>query len=502
MAEITVQETNPASVSDKYELAVQSRDPKAMLEVAQSALGTPVADIAINAANNMYKSNQVFDSLVKPIEAAGGINTPEGRTKVADTWKTIADNPRWGSAIVEHLLGNPNARLQVTGGNVKTVITYDDRGNQLEEHQNELGQRVKVVDVATQRLLSPEEYARFGGGRTSLENTLARKAQLENQKQNLDEFNKNLKSTGAWTAASPELGTLYKQKQDMLKQLAGSGLNDKQLEELSSFTTRQIGSSQSMSKGFSDLDQFVRSRGQNVEEAVRKSAEAAARRLGLRIGADGSITNTKGEKVDSNSLNQLQKNFSESNSAEQNFNQTQEQLAKNMIYKNLGLKEKQIFDSILETDRRIETKVSELTREYGQPKFLVAPAAMGVADQFARAEVQAIQGQFNSAAIQAYQDWRADKLKNYPPGQVPNPSELESAFTRSDIYKELRNRYQEESLQTRRRVVEAFPESGKPSAAEPKQPRIAPETPRESPTKTGEAEDKRAKLRAQFRRSE
>ena len=56
MAEITVQETNPASVSDKYELAVQSRDPKAMLEVAQSALGTPVADIAINAANNMYKS--------------------------------------------------------------------------------------------------------------------------------------------------------------------------------------------------------------------------------------------------------------------------------------------------------------------------------------------------------------------------------------------------------------------------------------------------------------
>jgi len=502
MAEITVQETNPASVSDKYELAVQSRDPKAMLEVAQAALGTPVADIAINAANNMYKSNQVFDSLVKPIEAAGGINTPEGRTKIADTWKTIADNPRWGSAIVEHLLGNPNARLQVTGGNVKTVITYDDQGNQLEEHQNELGQRVKVVDVATQRLIGPEEYARLGGGRNSLENTLARKAQLENQKQNLEEFGKNQKATGAWSAASPELNDLYKQKQDMLRQLAGSGLNNKQLEELSSFTTRQIGSSQSMSKGFSDLDQFVRSRGQNVEEAVRKSAEAAARRLGLRLGADGSITNTKGEKVDSNSLNQLQKNFSESNSAEQNFAQTQEQLAKNMIYKNLGLKEKQIFDSILETDRRIETKVSELTREYGQPKFLVAPAAMGIADQFARAEVQAIQGQFNAAAIQAYQDWKADKLKNYPPGQVPSPSELESAFTRSPVYKELRNAFQEQSLQTRRRVVEAFPESNEPSVGAPKQPRIAPETPRESPTKVGEAEDKRAKLRAQFRKGE
>ena len=500
MAEI--QETNQPSVADKYELAVQSRDPKAMLEVAQFSLGTPVADIAINAANNMYKSNQVFDSLVKPIEAAGGINTPEGRTKVADTWKTVQDNPRWGSAIVEYLLGNPNARLNVTGGNIKPVITYDDQGNQLEEHQNELGQRAFVVDVATQTRLSPEEYARRGGGRTSLENTLARKAQLENQKQNLEEFNKNLKATGAWTAASTELGDLYKQKQDMLKQLAGSGLNNKQLEELSSFTTRQIGSSQSMSKGFSDLDQFVRARGNNVEESVRKGAEAAARRLGLRLGADGSITNTKGEKVDTNALNSLQKSFNESNSAEQNFNQTQEQLAKNMIYKNLGLKEKQIFDSILETDRRIETKVSELTREYGQPKFLVAPAAMGIADQFARAEVQAIQGQFNSAAMQAYDDWRKDKIKNYPPGQVPSPSELESAFTKTDIYKDLKNKFQEESLQTRRRVIEAFPETNEPSAAAPKQPRIAPETPRESPSAKGEAEDKRAKLRAQFRRGE
>lgn len=502
MAELIVEQTKPESVADKYELAVQSRDPKAMLEVAQSAFGTPVADIAINAAKNIYKSNQVFDSLVKPIEEAGGINTPEGRKKVADTWKTVQDNPRWGSAIVEHLLGNPNARLQVTGGNVKTVITYDDQGNQLEEHQNELGQRVKVVDVASQRELGPQEYARLGGGRTSLENTLARKAQLENQKQNLEEFNKNQKATGAWAAASDELNTLYGQKQDMLKQLAGSGLNNKQLEELSSFTTRQIGSSQSMSKGFSDLDQFVRSRGTNVEESVKKNANAAAARLGLKLGADGSITNAKGEKVDSNALNQLQKNFSESNSSEQNFNQTQEQLAKNMVYRNLGLKEKQIFDSILETDRRIEEKVSKLNQQYGQPTFLIAPSAMGVADQFARAEVQAIQGRFNSAAIQEFQNWKSEQLKNYPPGQVPNPSELETAFTKTNIYKDLKNKFQEESLQTRRRVIEAFPETNEPSAAAPKQPRIAPETPRESPSAKGEAEDKRAKLRAQFRRGE
>ena len=496
---VAVEQPKEDSISNKYELAVQSRDPIAMMQVAQASFGTPVADVAIEAAKNMHKSNQVFDSLVKPIEEAGGINTREGHLKIADTWKTVKDHPQWGTAIVEHLLGNPNARLQVTGGTVKPRVTYDDQGRMLQQYENELGQIVKVVDVGSQQEISPSEYARIGGGRTSLENTLARKAQLENQKQNLEEFNKNQKATGAWAAAAPELNNLYQQKQDMLKQLAGSGLNNKQLEELSSFTTRQIGTSQSMSKGFSDLDQFVRSRGTNVEESVKKGAQAAASRLGLRINADGSVVNTKGEKVDSNALNQLQKTFSENNTSEQNFAQTQEQLAKNMVYKNLGLKEKQIFDSILEIDRRIESKTGKLSSDYGQPSFLVAPAAMGVADQFARAEVQAIQGRFNSAAIQEYEAWKAEQLKNYPAGQVPSPNELEKAFIKTRRYIDLKDKYMEESMNTRKRVIEAFPEGNEPSAAVPKQPRIAPEKPGVSPTAKGEAEDKRAKLRAQFR---
>jgi hypothetical protein len=494
-----VQQPKQESIADKYELAVQSRDPMAMMQVAQASFGTPIADVAIDAAKNMYKSNQVFDDLVKPIEKAGGVQTPEGRLKMADTWKTVKDSPKWGTALVEHLLGNPNARLQVTGGTVSTKITYADNGDQLEEYVNELGQREKVINVSTQRELSPEEYSKAGGGRTSLENTLARKAEIANQASNLVEFNRNQKATGAWAAASPELNSLYEQKQEMLRQLKGSGLNNKQLEELSSFTTRNFGAQQSMQKGFSDLDQFVRSRGTNVEETVKKSAQAAASKLGLRIGADGSVTNEKGEKVDSNALLQLQKNFSENNSAEQNFTQTQEQLAKNLVYKNLGLKEKQIFDSILETDRRIENKASKLSSEYGQPSFLIAPSAMGVADQFARAEVQAIQGRFNSAAVQEYEAWKSDQLKNYPAGQVPSPNELERAFTRTARYKDLKDKYMQESMETRRQVVEAFPETNKPSDAGPRQPRIVPEKPRESPTQKGDAEDKRAKLRAQFR---
>ena len=493
-------EQKPVSVADKYELAVQARDPIAMMNVARETVGTPISQVAAENAQKLQQSTQTFDSLTKPIDQAGGLQTPEGRLKASDSWKTVKDNPQWGSFLVEHLLGNPNARLQATGGNVKTTITYDDRGNQLEEHTNELGQRLKVIDVATQKPISPAEYARLGGGRTSLENTLARKAELENQKQNLEQFNKNQKTTGAWGAAAPELNDLYKQKQDMLKQLYGSGLNNKQLEELASFTTRQLGSSQSISKGFTDLDQYVKSRGTNVDEAVAKSAKAAASRMGLKLEADGSIKNSKGETVNASALAQLQKNFSESNSSEQNYSQTQADAAKSMVYKNLGLKEKQVFDSILEIDRRIEDKTSRLSNEFGQPSFLVTPSAMGVSDQFARGEVQAIMGRFNSAALQEFQNWKEEQLKNYPAGQVPSPNQLEQAFVKTPLYKGLKAQYMEEATNVRSKPVEAFPETSTPSVGAPAQPPVKREEPRQSPTEAGKREEIRNQLRQKHRK--
>ena len=59
----------------------------------------------------------------------------------------------------------------------------------------------------------------------------------------------------------------------------------------------------------------------------------------------------------------------------------------------------------------------------------------------------------------------------------------------------------EESQTTRKRIIEAFPETNTPSVGAAKQPKITREKPGESPTAKGEAEDKRAALRSQFRGS-
>jgi hypothetical protein len=46
------------------------------------------------------------------------------------------------------------ALLQVTGGNIKTTISYDNAGNQIEEKTNELGEAVSYFDRKEKRSLT------------------------------------------------------------------------------------------------------------------------------------------------------------------------------------------------------------------------------------------------------------------------------------------------------------------------------------------------------------
>lgn len=494
----------PDPIQAQYELAVQSRDPAAMMEIARKTLGTPVSEAAVQAAATMEKNGQQYDAIVKPVQQAGGINTPEGRMKAADTWKTVKDHPQWGSYFVESLLGNPNARLFATGGTIKSQLTFDDAGKQVMLKTNELGEIVGAQDIETGQQINPKEFAQRKAGQTSLENTLARKAQLINNEAYAKRFSESQIAEGEWGAAADQLHDLYDQKKKMLGQLFGSDLNDKEREELYKFTTRQIGTSSSVSEGFNALDQYSRSKGVGMDETQKKKAKAAAEGLGLQINGEGELVNGKNEKVDRSSLKNLQENYNKNNGVEQNYNQTREDALRSSVYQKLSLKEKQIFDSILEIDRNIERKTGELTNKYGTPSFLVSPSAYGVGDQFARGEVQAEIGKFNSAAIKAYNEWKADKIAEYQrAGQTPTPGELQQAFQKTDIYKNLKNQYMEESTKLRQRVVvpagenvaDINPEGVKPNTTAT----TVGKAPPPKPTEQGKLEEQRAALRKKHR---
>lgn len=506
-----IQPQQPKTIDQKYEEAATSRDPAKMMQVAKEAGNNPVGKAAMDAANVMYRTSKEFDDLVNPIAKIGGLQTPEGRLKFTDTWKTVKDNPQVGSAMLEFLLGNPNARLLVTGGVVKPHITYDDAGNQLEEHKNELGQRVKVIDVATQQEVSPAEYEKRRGGITSLSETLARKAQTGIQEANVEEFNKQQKAAGANAAAADMFNELGSEKQRLMGELRGSDLNDQQRELIAGMGSRQVGFTQSVSEGQNALNQYVSSRGQNVDQSVKKAAEAHLQRLipGAKLGADGSVTDSKGNNVSSNDLENLQKSASKNLNYEQNYSQAKADLAASMVYGSLSLKQKQMLDRVLEIDRMIEGKRAELSKEYGTPSFLINPSAFGITDQFARGEVQGMMTQFNAQALKAYQSWKNDMLSSYPKGQVPAPGELEAAFTKTDIYKNLKSDFMKQSRDVLSRPIITTPEQTKeaemkanaPGAMVPNlEKKELPEAKGAAPKERGRAEELRANLRKQFRK--
>jgi hypothetical protein len=241
--------------------------------------------------------------------------------------------------------------------------------------------------------------------------------------------------------------------------LHGTGLSNKQLEELASFSSRQVGYTQSVTSGFNAMDQYVRSKGVGIDESTKKAAQSGFEKFGLKMGADGSVTDSNNVKVDKNYLDQLQKNYSKNNNFEQNYSQTKEDAIKSEVYKNLSPAQKQVFDSILENDRRIESKNAELFNAYGALPFLVNPTAMNVGDQFARAEVQAIFGQMNAQATSLYNEWRRNQVEEFRKrGQVPTAGQLENAFAKTPQFQQLRDDYAEMATKVRLRPVETAPE--------------------------------------------
>jgi len=442
----------------EYRNAADSGNPAKMLDFANKARGSEFYDAAVSAADIMQKQGQEFDSFMKPIMAKGGVNTPDGRLAIRDTWEAASQKPQIGRAIVETLLGNPNARLFVTGGTVKSSIKYDDAGNAVEQFTNELGRIVRAVDLKTQREIGPREFGALQAG-LDLDKTLGRKNATAIQEFNVGEFNRTEKASENLAAAAPALNNLYANKQKMLEQLHGSGLNNKQLEELASFSARQVGYTQSVTSGFNAMDQYVRSKGVGIDESTKKAAQSGFEKFGFKAGADGSVTDSNNVKVDKNYLDQLQKNYSKNNNFEQNYSQTKEDAIKSEVYKNLSPAQKQVFDSILENDRKIESKNAELFNAYGALPFLVNPAAMNVGDQFARAEVQAIFGQMNAEATSLYNEWRRNEVQEFRKrGQVPTAGQLENAFAKTPQFQQLRDDYAEMATKVRLRPVESAPE--------------------------------------------
>jgi len=438
---------------DSYVEAVQSGDPSLMSTVAQNAKGTNLEPLADTAHKIMVQNDTRLSELTAPIEAKGGLNTEQGRIAAANVFEDQSDKPQWLRAIGEKLMGNPDARLFITGGTPKTVITYDDQGRQLEEVRNELGKRLSVKDVGTGQQLTPEQYQARGGGIIDREQTLGRIAAKSMQAFNVDVANKANDQAMAYGASAPAIRWLAAENTALHQNLMQSNLDPALKTQIASFTSRQLGDSQSLNNGFNALDQFTRSRGVGMDNSQKAAAKAAADALGLNIGADGSVTDSKNVKVDKASLDQLQKTYSSNHNFEQNFTQTKNDAIKSGLYGNMSFDQQKAFDQILLNNSRIEGKMSEMIKNHGTPSFLINPATPGVFDAFSLGAGQNVLTQFNAAAMEEYAGWRKQQIELMKKhGQIPQPGELENAFIRTDNYQKLMRTYEDESWKIKQQM--------------------------------------------------
>lgn len=444
---------------DRYEDAVVKRDPDALLAFARDNVDNDDGAAAVRAANVIKQNREQAQQILVPIAQAGGLQTPEGRVAISNTWKTVKDDPRYKDAFIGMLLGDPNAYKYITGGQVTTKITYDDLGRQLEEKVNDLGERVKVIDVLSQRELSPEEYASRRGGQSSLANTKARLREMETEKANRDAFNLNEKVTGAYSAASPELFNKNKQRIELLESIPD--LTKEQREFMFSFANRVIGTNQSLSKAAQTLKQFSSTKDESTRQQMLKEAQGAAGLFGLKIGGNNQLLDADNNSVSQSQLEQLSNQITDTRGFDQRFQQTREEIFKSQQYKSLTPEQKQAFDAVMKLTGEIERKNTELMKEGKEPAFLITPANVEITDPNAIMVVQSLTGMMNAEAIAAFQAWKKDQLPAYErANKTPSPYELETAFARSDIYKNIQKKYSDKAQEILSRPIKTVAPQG------------------------------------------
>lgn len=453
-------------VASMYEDAASKGDPVSMYSLTSRVKGTDLEPVVKRSAEIMQRNLDDFQKDIKPVMDKGGPGTPEGRIATAKTIDYMADKPQKMRAFVELLLGNPNWRTFVTGGTETKKIVYDvQNGSPIEKTVNELGTVIKAVDANTGLPLTRAEVAARGGVVNSLQEAIGYQQNRDIAKFNTEAFNKANAATADYVAKAPELKLLYSELGQRLKNLGEVELTEAQRQAIGTFTNRSLGFSQTVSDGLNALRQKVDNKNVSLSEAQQKAMNAVIGEGGLRIGADGSVVNKSGEAVTKNELDQIQKSLTNGTQFDRNFTQSKEDFIRSEVFKGLGAGDMKNIGRILDVQQMVEKAQLELSSKHGNLPFLVNPKSYQLGDEFVRGEALALIGEFNQDATQAFANWRKAQLARYPDkSEVPTAGELESAFARTDAFRELRQQFADRNREILRRPVSSRPETGQTSA--------------------------------------
>lgn len=457
--------------SEKFDAAVNARDPKQAMVVAAENVGTPIGTAAVKAADLMLSGDRALREMTDPIEKAGGVNTPAGRIAASQQAQKYfkQDEPRFRDALVYWLTGNKQmAQAMITGGAVTKSIVTDNNGELIKVAKNQLGDIVDAEDVRGNKL-TQEQYASRYVGRQKWEDTLSFQNQKQQQEANVAALKKSQAQTNAWAAVAPQLQEKYGQIYDDLGALRAlnKGLGAKEFAEVQKFATSSLGRTSATSQGKTTFDQINANRATNTGQTLTKE-QVNALGLGKENTAGWKFTNKGIETADgkqSFSYDELKNKTSTENSSKElteNYQQIRKDLIASTKFGQLNETEQNRLLRILENSYQVGQGQLSLTSTYGMPSFLVMPSAVEIEDQYGLGQAKAVQGLFSAKVMQLYGAYERKVLAES--GNIaPDPNEIARGFANTVAYKRLLA----ESRQASENVLAPPPSLAPAPAAQP-----------------------------------
>jgi hypothetical protein len=442
LSNVLPEDVAPAmSVGQQYDQALDSGEPHQMIKIAQANPNTPVAIAATRAADLMHFGTQTINAMVKPIEDAGGLGTPQGNIAAATEAKKYfsQEKPQMWNSFIYALTGNKKmAQAAITGGDVLYKTVPDKEGNLIQVGINQLGKIVDAEDVGTGQKLSRDEYQSRAVGRQTYENTLDYKTKEIQAKANAEN----------WNAKTKRDSIAEQSYRGVILPLARRLLDDSQsvkdiAPEVRSQLFKYVNNSMSSVAKTGESKDLLKQKQANAAINEGKQVSDSERiALGLPAGLyswtkEGVKSEKTGESKSWTALDQDQSTKSKSNELENNYSQTQQQLTKYFQTLKLPKDQQDTVIRILDSGKEIGRKLLELQPD--MPKFLFTPNTTDSEDPFSIIQGKAVQLLTNGQLLRLNAEYTnsAKAAADRKGGLPPNPFDIENGFARSSEFRQV-----------------------------------------------------------------
>lgn len=417
------------------------------------AVAPPLPEVA--AAEGAVNRLQKFDTLSEKM-STNNLETPKQRFQMANDFAAIQPERSVFQAILAKKMGVPDAGLIATQGRITNRIIYDANGKPALASFAQNNPKVPVnnpVDIETQQPIGISEYAqRKFGEYDKFSETPAGIAKEIEVKERKAAYEGERAATFVQSAAAPTLKKLWSEQEKDLQMLETRGLSDKEHNVLSSYTSASAGYTQDLSNAVNTLKQSQKD--ENTKNALTKSGKLQLAKD--FISANLNISKEKVDSMGSSDLDQLYKNNSSGSALDAKFSQDKKAAYESAWYKNLAPEEKLTFEKVWQRSQVIAQTQAQASA-YGDLNIAPTPFTPEIMKQAGAGVTQSVLGQFKAESTEKFAEWF--EKQNFPEGTIPSRGQLQSAFTRTREYIDLKEKYGAKMDEVEARSLKAIKET-------------------------------------------